>query len=106
MIKRYSLITAILIFGALVYIQCATSGGYVTTPVEAPALKVENRPPAPGPAYVWVEGYWAWNGHSYVWKKGKWVKRKPDYVWKKGHWKSTPRGWKWVPGKWVKGVHR
>jgi hypothetical protein len=28
---------------------------------------------APGPGYVWTNGYWDWNGGRWVWVGGNWV---------------------------------
>jgi len=28
--------------------------------------------PAPGPGYVWIQGYYDWNGERYVWIPGYW----------------------------------
>jgi hypothetical protein len=58
---------------------------YVTGPPPEPL--VESRPPPAGPAMVWVEGYWHWNGVKYVWIPG--------------HWESPPPGYVWVPARYV-----
>lgn len=90
---------------------------YVQT--EPPEPIVEERPPAPAPKAVWVDGYWNWSGSGYVWVKGRWIS-KPRGHWNSGHWIKTKRGWvrhkghwstkpvkhhpkkKWVPGHWKK----
>src|SRR6185503_19084376 len=36
------------------------------------------RPVAPGPSYVWVEGYWYPVGNRYRWHNGYWTR--PPYV--------------------------
>jgi hypothetical protein len=28
---------------------------------------------APGPGYVWTNGYWDWNGGTWVWVGGRWL---------------------------------
>jgi hypothetical protein len=35
------------------------------------------RPPAPGPDYFWVDGYWYPNGRRYAWHNGYWSR--PPY---------------------------
>ncbi len=41
--------------------------------------------PAPGPGYVWMAGYWGYNGAGYVWVPGRWA--------------FTPHpGLAWIPG--------
>ncbi len=37
---------------------------------------------APGPAYVWVDGYWDWVGGRWVWVPGRWMLQpRPRAVW-------------------------
>ena len=43
---------------------------------------------APGPGYVWTDGYWDWRGGGWVWVGGRWMR--PPH----------PRA-VWVPGGWV-----
>ena len=38
-----------------------------------PPLRVEHRPRAPGPDYVWEQGSWVWSGQRYQWHGGSWV---------------------------------
>jgi hypothetical protein len=57
---------------------------------------------SPGPDYVWVSGYWAWDGFRWVWVSGSWVL--PPYsgaVWIGGYW----RGGIWYRGYWGHGPH-
>jgi hypothetical protein len=63
------------------------------TEVEAdpPAPVVEYVPTDPYPGYVWVGGFWAWNGGWY---------------WNAGHYSRPPfRGAAWVGGRWARGTH-
>lgn len=52
-----------------------------------PAVRTENRPPRPGPDFIWVRGYWYpdpdGDGH---------------YAWHNGYWTRPPyEGANWVP---------
>ena len=57
---------------------CAGCAGYVTTrtttrvAVRPPAPIVQVAVAAPAPGYVWVDGYWSWNGYAYDWVDGYW----------------------------------
>ncbi|MCE5327437.1 MAG: hypothetical protein LLG01_13600 [Planctomycetaceae bacterium] len=42
-------------------------------PPPPPTTPPETAPPAPGPDYAWVNGYWDWNGEQYVWVPGYWT---------------------------------
>jgi hypothetical protein len=48
-------------------------GRYVVQPPPPPPL-VRVVPRSPGRNYVWVPGYWNWNGNRYFWVNGYWAK--------------------------------
>jgi len=85
---------------------CSTS--HVT-----PTVAVAEAPPAPpveaitmAPAfssdYVWVRGYYTYNGTRYVWVPGNWQLRpRPNAIWVPGTWSQTDKGWVWTPGQWI-----
>ncbi len=89
--------------------RTVTNGPVATQPVtrevlvtqEPPPVRVETRTVAPGPSYVWTNGYWQWTGARYAWVPGHWVERpRPAAVWVEGHWVRRPGGWIWVAGHW------
>jgi hypothetical protein len=89
--------------------RTVTTGPVATQPVTQevlvtqapPPVRVETRTVAPGPRYVWTNGYWQWTGASYAWVPGHWVERpRPAAVWVEGHWVRRPGGWIWVAGHW------
>jgi hypothetical protein len=92
--------TATLILGA------APIGAFIT-PAEAqvavtisasvapPLLPVYEQPPIPGPGYLWIPGYWAWDGTEYYWTPGYWAT--PPAVGL--YW--TPPYWAWSNGVFV-----
>lgn len=57
---------------------------------------------APGPGYVWTEGFWDWRGGAYVWVPGRWLRPpRPRAVWVPGAWVERPhRGWEFRRGGW------
>jgi hypothetical protein len=67
----------------------------------APGVVVE-RPAAPGPHHIWVEGEWRWSKHDgrYVWAGGYWLKERPGHEWVPGHWAEVPGGVRWEVGHW------
>lgn len=72
----------------------------VTQPPPPPQSEVI--PPAPGPNYVWVPGYWAWDGkRRYVWQSGHYEARPTERsAYEPGHWERSRNGWVWQPGHW------
>ena len=87
---------------------CATYGGYygsrharVYVAVAPPPPVYEARVVAPGPGYVWVPGYYAWNGRGYVWSRGRW--ERPPHAraeWVPPRWQHDRRGYYVVEGHW------
>ena len=68
---------------------CATGGGYASVrfgPPPPPRYGVMGY--APGPGYVWTDGYWDLRGGHWSWVNGRWM-RPP-------HRRAV-----WVPGTWV-----
>src|SRR5262245_51361198 len=73
---------------------------YVATGPPAPV--VEPVLVAPEPGYIWLPGYYAWNGAAYVWVPGRW--ERPPRVrarWVPAHWEHSRKyGWYFVEGHW------
>lgn len=68
-----------------------------------PPLIVENCPPCPRENYVWINGYWYWNGKKYCWKKGRWAPpRHHGEYWIEPRYEKHKRGYRYVPGYWDK----
>jgi hypothetical protein len=72
-------------------------GPAVAVAPPAPQVAVE---PAPRAGYVWVSGYWVWNGNRYVWTGGRWVAERPGYHWAPAHWVEVDGAWRFVRGHW------
>jgi hypothetical protein len=56
---------------------------------------------APGPGFVWIDGYHVWQGGRYVWVPGRWA-RPPHRgaTWVRPEWRQEGRGWKFHQGRW------
>ncbi|HVR03192.1 MAG TPA: hypothetical protein VMT47_13735, partial [Polyangia bacterium] len=48
--------------------------------VAPPPPVAEYRPPAPGYGYLWVDGYWDWNGYDWAWSNGYWQPDRPGFL--------------------------
>jgi len=99
---HHALVCAFLLGAALVASPaCAAPRGRVYVRVGPPAPIVEARVVAPGPGYVWVAGYHAWNGRAYAWVPGRWERPpRARAVWVPAHWQRERRGWYLVEGHW------
>ena len=72
--QRY-LMTALLagtLFAGLPLFGAQVSFGIQIGPPPPPRIE-RVRPVAPGPDYVWVDGYWYPVGHHWKWHKGYWT---------------------------------
>jgi hypothetical protein len=82
-------------------VSCGPPAGRVYVAVGPPPERVEVIDVAPSPGFVWVRGYWRYDGYGYVWVPGRWVAVERRYrEWIPGHWKRDRRGWYWVEGHW------
>jgi hypothetical protein len=90
----------ILVLGVVLAAATSACAVRMVVPGPPPAARVEVRGVAPGPAFVWIGGYWAWRS-GWVWTPGSWVRRPhPRAVWVPGHWDHIRGGWRWTPGRW------
>lgn len=62
-------------------------------------VTVETRP---AEDFVWVPGYWRWDGDrsTYEWVPGAWRRSVPGLTWHPGHWQKSGDSYVWVAGFW------
>ena len=73
----------------------------VSIRIAPPLLPVYVQPPIPGPDYIWVPGYWAWDVDDYYWVPGTWVLAPyPDLLWTPGYWGWSDGIYVWHAGYW------
>lgn len=59
----------------------------VSAAIAPPSLPVYAQPPIPGLGYVWIPGYWAWDGVEYYWVPGYWaLPPTAGLYWTPGYW--------------------
>jgi hypothetical protein len=69
--------------------------------VPPPPAVVEPLPP-PMAHYIWVPGYWGWDGHRHVWVSGYWIPERPGWRYVPPHWQAVHGRWHFRPGRWVR----
>jgi len=88
------------ILGGLSLAGCA--GGYAfyaTTP--PPPIRSEARGIAPGAGYVWIDGYWGYNGGRYAWVAGRWDRPpRGRSRWESGRWETRKGRYQYRQGHW------
>lgn len=97
--KRKLLVTGFVMIGTLLS-ACAARGavvvGFAPPPPRYAVVGV-----APGPGYVWAEGYYDWRGGAYAWVRGSWMRPPhPRAVWAPGVWVRSGRGYAFRRGHW------
>ncbi len=56
---------------------------------------------APGPGWVWTDGYYDWAGGGWVWRPGRWVRPPhPGYVWRPPRYQRYGNGYRVYRGHW------
>jgi hypothetical protein len=55
---------------------------------------------APAVGYIWLGGYWGWNGGRHVWYGGHWEAGRPGHYWVPHAWVQGGGGWRLNPGHW------
>ncbi|MDO1527917.1 hypothetical protein QMK61_03645 [Fulvimonas sp. R45] len=68
---------------------------------QAPPPRIVEVLPGPRPGYVWVHGYWRWDGARYVAVAGHWRPARPGYHYVHPHWEQRGDGWHFHVGVWV-----
>ena len=73
----------------------------ITAGVAPPLLPVYVQPPIPGPGYVWIPGYWAWDGQEYYWVPGYWATPPAaNLLWTPPYWAWNDGVYDFYPGYW------
>jgi len=80
------------------------------TPAAAADVYVRIEPPAPRHevvvekhGYVWIPGYWSWNGHRYGWVDGHSVRARHSEHWVPDRWVEDRGQWHREHGRWERG---
>jgi hypothetical protein len=96
----FVLLSSMMSFAALSHADPNISWGVtISSGTPPPPVRYEPMPP-PRPAFVWLQGYWGWNGGGYVWVPGRWERERPGYAYAQPQWIEGPRGWEFRPGGW------
>jgi len=108
--KRTAILLAALaaiLFTTVGHVPAAAASPYVSFGVRVdappPPLRHEVIVVRPGPAFVWVPGYWDWSPyrHRYVWVAGAWVR--PPFrraIWVGPVWRHHGRHAYYLRGHW------
>lgn len=71
----------------------------IGTPPPPPPPRVLVAPP-PRAGWVWVPGYWGWNGRRHVWYDGRWVRERRGYHYVAPEWRPDGDRYGFRRGRW------
>ena len=81
---------------------CAAGNGYAAVrfgPPPPPRYGVMGF--APGPGYVWTDGYYDWRGGRWFWVDGRWLRPpRAHAIWVPGTWREEGHRWRFHRGYW------
>jgi len=98
--KQTWLLTATMAAG-LTLAGCAGGGYGYYARTAPPPVRVEARGYAPGPGYVWLDGYWGYRCNSYAWTPGYWARPpRSRSVWEPGRWENRGGRYYYRNGRW------
>jgi len=97
---RERILSGVLLAASAALAGCA-GGGYVAAYQGPPPPRYGVVGVAPGPAYIWTDGWWDLRGHNWVWVQGRWV-RPPRHgaVWVRPEWRREGDRWRLRRGYW------
>ena len=73
---------------------------------EAPPPLRAELVPAPRNGYLWVPGFWNWDGSRHVWSGGHWERARASYTYVAPTWRQEGEGWRLDRGGWKRGKNK
>lgn len=67
--------------------------------IPPPEPRVEYAPD-PREGFVWIQGFWGWDGHRHVWNEGHWEHERRGYAYRPAHWDHEGDRWRFREGYW------
>ena len=92
----------------LALLMAAGSAASLAPGIASADIYVRVAPPPPHyevvpvlqPGWVWVPGYWNWNGRRYVWVNGHRVHQRHGHHWVPDRWHEDHGRWRHDHGHW------
>lgn len=90
------------LLGAATLVGCGDGAYYAGVAVAPPPPLVYGPVgAAPGPEYIWTDGYYEWDGSNWFWRPGSWARPpRRGYVWRKPYYEHYRNGYRMRPGRW------
>lgn len=66
-----------------------------------PKLRSEQKPHRPGRDFLWIQGFWHWQGNDWDWVPGRWERPiEPGARWVKARYAREGSAYRYEPGHW------
>lgn len=100
--RRKLLLGSMLAMSWLTLTACASGRYYTRYPAPPPRPVYGVVGVAPGPGYVWCDGFYDLRDSRWIWSPGYWARSpRPRAVWAPGSWQYSPRyGYRFHKGRW------
>jgi hypothetical protein len=96
---KRKLLAAAFLMTSTISVGCAGGAYYASFGPPPPRYGVAGV--APGPGYVWTDGYWNWTGGNWAWVGGRWMRPPhPGAMWVAPRWHQEGRRWRRERGYW------
>jgi WXXGXW repeat (2 copies) len=96
---KQKLLAACFVIAGTFLSGCAGGGYYASYGPPPPRYRVIGV--APGPGYVWTQGFWDRSGNQWAWREGRWVRPPRAHAkWEAPHWERHGRNWRFHQGRW------
>jgi hypothetical protein len=98
---KQKLLVGAMLVGSTILGACGGYGGgyYARSAPPAPRYGVVGV--APGPGFVWTDGYWGYRGNNYYWNDGRWVRPpRRGAVWVRPEWRNERGRYRFHRGYW------
>ena len=98
---KRKVLAGVLAISGTIFAGCGGGYGAYYVRYGPPAPRYEAFGVAPGPGYVWTNGYWDWRGSNWAWVGGRWMRPpRARAVWVAPAWRQEGRGWRFHRGYW------
>jgi hypothetical protein len=101
--KKIALAALVGLFALTLTLTSAPVASHAQTVIHIapPAPIVENPGPPPEEGFVWINGYYRWDGDHYTWVTGHWMQAPHSGAhWVAHHWEERDGNWVLVEGHW------
>lgn len=98
--KKIILATLVALTAAPALMPAAQAQVSVNINIGAPPPPRQEVLPPPRHGFVWIPGFWDWDGRRHFWREGHWERERPGYVYAPPVWRQGPRGWELDRGGW------